>query len=528
MEMFDKIEISMLEGESWWGGCVADAYKMPFTVDSDYSVDLATVATNMQISPVFISDKGRYICGEHGYKISFKNGKIIAESETPLTFYDESETLADVHSAVIKNCFEKDDDVLNDIVITRPQYCTWMMFFREQNQQGILEYAESIIKAGLPAGEFIIDGGWQEEYGVWEFNCKRFPDPHAMIKRLHELGFKVLMWCFPFMTSAGTNFMQAEKAGVLLKGHDGKTKVVRFWSGYLPPIDLCDPKGHKFFVDKLKKVMQDYGVDGFKFDGGHMYFYQDAAVYGGLKAEDETHAYPRIGKEFPYSEVRNTFGNGGLKMNFRIADRWHTWDDKHGVKSIVPCVIAMGLLGYPFAGTDMLGGGEINHFDKFNLSRELFDRYAQVCAFMPVVQFSYDFWNNFDEKTVGICKTYSLLRMTMEELFLKVKRECEKTLKPMVRSIAYQTGEFSENLSQYFFGDDLLVAPVTDDGAREIEVSLPSGEWLYYGKTYVGGKKVTVPAPLEVLPIFERKGAGIGVHDVIRKSLAENGVSLSL
>ena len=158
----------------------------------------------------------------------------------------------------------------------------------------------------------------------------------------------------------------------------------------------------------------------------------------------------------------------------------------------------------------------------------MFDRYAQVCAFMPVVQLSYDFWNNFDAQTVGICKTYSLLRMTMEKLFLKVKRECEKTLKPMVRSIAYQTGEFPENLSQYFFGDDLLIAPVTDDSAREIEVSLPSGEWLYYGKAYGGGKKITVSAPLEVLPVFERKNASIGVHDIIRKALAENGVSLSL
>ncbi|MBP5230128.1 MAG: family 31 glucosidase, partial [Clostridia bacterium] len=59
---------------------------------------------------------------------------------------------------------------------------------------------------------------------------------------------------------------------------------------------------------------------------------------------------------------------------------------------------------------------------------------------------------------------------------------------------------------EYLFGPDLLVCPVLEAGARERTVYLPAGRWkdLETSRTLEGAATVTVPAPLDVIPVFER------------------------
>ena len=72
-----------------------------------------------------------------------------------------------------------------------------------------------------------------------------------------------------------------------------------------------------------------------------------------------------------------------------------------------------------------------------------------------------------------------------------------------------------ETEDEYMFGSDILCAPVTDEGAREKTVYLPSGEsWVYdfTVETFEGGQIVTVPAPLDIIPLFTRKGSDIKIY----------------
>ena len=63
--------------------------------------------------------------------------------------------------------------------------------------------------------------------------------------------------------------------------------------------------------------------------------------------------------------------------------------------------------------------------------------------------------------------------------------------------------------ASYMFGPDLLVSPVMSAGALDREIYLPAGcSWTdaYTKKTYDGGQKVTVPAPIDIIPIMIRDG----------------------
>ena len=55
-------------------------------------------------------------------------------------------------------------------------------------------------------------------------------------------------------------------------------------------------------------------------------------------------------------------------------------------------------------------------------------------------------------------------------------------------------------------GDDLLVAPVIEEGATSREVYLPPGTWFHVwtGATHEGGQTITIDAPIGSPPVFSR------------------------
>ena len=191
----------------------------------------------------------------------------------------------------------------------------------------------------------------------------------------------------------------------------------------------------------------------------------------------------------------------------------------------------MGLAGIPWWTTDIGGFHGGNPDDP--AFRELFARWFAWGAFCPVMrlhgnrepiqpQFGTtggaacrsgapnEVWSYGDE-VYGICKKYLDIREKMRPYTRRIMAEAHEKGTPVMRPLFYMfPGDPAswEIEDEYFYGPDVLVAPVLYAGQRERQVYLPAGEtWVdaASGKTYPGGQTVTVEAPLDTIPVFFRE-----------------------
>jgi alpha-glucosidase (family GH31 glycosyl hydrolase) len=70
-------------------------------------------------------------------------------------------------------------------------------------------------------------------------------------------------------------------------------------------------------------------------------------------------------------------------------------------------------------------------------------------------------------------------------------------------ALAFPDGGYESIKDQFVLGNDIIVAPVVEKGARSRSVVLPKGEWkAENGIIHQGGGKVMIEVPLQRLPYF--------------------------
>ena len=105
------------------------------------------------------------------------------------------------------------------------------------------------------------------------------------------------------------------------------------------------------------------------------------------------------------------------------------------------------------------------------------------------------------------------LREKLRPYLRKLFREASETGAPLMRPMFWHAPDDAacrDLADQYFFGRDLLVAPILEAGATSRRVQLPAGDrWtdIRTGATYEGGSAVEASAPLSSIPVFLRAGA---------------------
>lgn len=512
----NEIILEIAPGECWYGFNVADGCRFPLNAGSEYQGNIDPNQTVNQAAALLLSSHGRRLWCDDGISLTAANGRLTVRSaKSPLRLSDTDSDLRTAYRMAAQTFFPPSGQCPPDLFFRVPQYNTWIELIYEQNQAAVLSYARALLDNEYPPGILMIDDGWMIDYGRWEFHPGRFPDPPGMIDELHQMGFIVMLWTCPFVSADGAAFLALKEKGLLLKNAAGAIAVREWWNGFSAVLDFTNPAAIEWYQQQNQRLMERYGVDGFKFDAGDGQFYQDDdRTYLPADANSQTVRWAEIGLKYPYNEFRAGFRGGGQALVQRLADKHHSWDE-NGVAALVPNHLAQGLLGYPFSCPDMIGGGEYANFTAHSrhLDEELFVRYAQCAALMPMMQFSAAPWRVLSPEAAAICLDAVRLHEFFAPRIMALARHAAVSGEPITRYMEYQfPGQGLAMINdQFMLGEDVLVAPVLQKGrtARTVRLPrLPGGGWRGNdGKIYPGGGTVEVPAPLAVLPYFIRQDA---------------------
>ncbi|MDR0854753.1 MAG: glycoside hydrolase family 31 protein, partial [Christensenellaceae bacterium] len=513
------------EGEQWYGGRAAEGKNMPITSETVYG-DSTISGYGDQGMPLYLSSKGRYIWSDCGFKISFNKGAVSCQSSrAEIKLYEGYNTLRGAFLAAHDAHFPSDGKMPDAEMFRIPQYCTWIEMYKYPSERKILNYAKSILASGMPAGELIIDDGWQADYGHWEFVKSRFRNPKRLVDELHALGFKVIMWCVPFVNKKVPDYKFLEENDLLVKNADGTTAFRRWWDGVSAELDLTNPKAVGYFLGVASGLIKKYGVDGFKQDAADCRFYKEddityasresAAKNGGRSdsGDPNTQAeeWVNTGLEFRFNEFRASWKGAGKGVAERLGDKRNVWDEGNGLRSLIPNILTLGITGHPFACPDMVGGGLSSSFNfrpEFTFDKELFVRWCQASSYMPMVQFSYALWNLRDKTTAKRCIKAVLEHLNISDYLVKCAEESARTGEPIVRYTEYNYPEAAgvcETRKQFMVGDKYIVAPILYKNQTAREVYLPKGKWLCVPtNTVVEGNNspVEFAADIETLLVF--------------------------
>ena len=365
-----------------------------------------------------------------------------------------------------------------------------------------------------------------------------WPDPKAMVDELHARDIKVLLWQIPLMKMRPhpTGQARADADAIVRGGHgireaDGRPYRNRGWWFPLALMpDLTDAQARAWWLDKRRYLVEDLGIDGFKTDGGEHAWGHDLRYADGTRGDVSNNLYP-VHYAAAYGELLEsagkppvTFSRAGFTGAQAHGAHWAGDEDStwQALRSSVTAGLTAGACGITHWGWDLGGfSGEIP-------DAELYIRATQFAAFCPIFQYHSEYnhhrtpsrdrtpWNiaerTGDRRALTVFRDYTGLRERMVPYLHAQSTAGARRGEPLMRSAALfgdGSPEAWAHPDVYLLGDDLLVAPVTEPGARSRTAYLPHGTWIdvWTGEQVAGGRTTRRDTPLETIPVWCRAEA---------------------
>ncbi|MEG2949310.1 MAG: glycoside hydrolase family 31 protein [Clostridia bacterium] len=376
---------------------------------------------------------------------------------------------------------------------------------------------------------------WNED-GSWK-------DPALTVQRIRDAGLHLLLWQIPIIKyewnaepsmALKEQNKEAIEQGYCVRTETGEPyRITENWFHHSLLPDFTNPETVKWWFAQ-RKYLLDMGVEGFKTDGGEFLFDPRAKLFNGLNGLEAHNLYPA-----QYIDAYHTFmaENGVNGVTFSRADTagaqtrpMHWAGDQCSewceLSEQLKAGLSAGLSGVLFWGFDIGGfAGELP-------TKELYLRATGLGCFSPIMQWhseprSGQFyathekgfhndrspWNLAeqlnDPEILEISIAFARLRQKLRPYLIKEARHAVEASRPLMAHLCIDFPDDEQAMAcedSYMLGRALLVAPITQCGAKEREVYLPAGNWKDYftGEHYAGKKVYRVPCPLTRVPVFER------------------------
>ena len=420
----------------------------------------------------------------------------------------------------------------------------WQCKLRYQTQEELLEVAREYKRRGLPISVIVVDYFHWPCQGEWKFDPVYWPDPDAMIAELKEMGIELMVSIWPTVDYRSENFEEMKSKGLLIRTERGYQISMDFQGNTLH-YDATNPEARAYVWQKAKRNYYDKGVKIFWLDEAE----PEYTVY-----DFENYRYHlgpdiQVGNIYPAMYAKTFFDGMKAEGQENIINLLRcAWagSQKYGalvwsgdIKSSFPSMknqvaagLNMGIAGIPWWTTDIGGffGANIND----PAFHELLVRWFEYGCFCPVMRLHGYRWPlqpqygttggatcisgapnevwSYTDEVYEILSSYLRLREAMRPYVAERMKEAHEKGTPVMRPMFYDFPEDEvcwETETQYMFGPDVLVKPVTDAGARSVKLYLPKGgEWTnaWTKETFAGGQWIETDAPLAQIPVFTRNG----------------------
>ncbi|MBS7238664.1 MAG: glycoside hydrolase family 31 protein [Acetatifactor sp.] len=430
----------------------------------------------------------------------------------------------------------------------------WQCKLRYRNQEELLAVAREHKRRGLPMDAIVIDFFHWTMQGDFKFEPLDWPDPEAMVKELKELGIETVVSVWPTIDERSENFGKMADMGYLVNADRGNQNHMT-WMGNTVFYDATHPGAQQFVWNRCKENYYDkYGIRCFWLDEAEPeygpYDFDNYRYYAG-PALQCSNVYP-IGYAKGFYDGLRAAGEKDVLSLVRCA--W-AGSQKYGVltwsgdiyssfrsmQEQLQAGLSMSMAGIPWWTSDIGGflGGNIADKD----FQELLLRWFAWGAFCPVFRMhgerspwyerEQEFRNgvrqltsgqdnevwSFGEENYQILSKYLFIRERLRPYIRECMQAASETGAPVMRPLFY---DFPEDKAcwavedSYMFGPDLLVSPVMEAGADSRRIYLPAGtRWTdaYTKQVYEGGQWVTVPAPIDIIPVMVREGKEYQIYE---------------
>jgi alpha-glucosidase (family GH31 glycosyl hydrolase) len=383
-----------------------------------------------------------------------------------------------------------------------------------------LQIARTFREKQLPCDALIYLGtgycpaGWNTGHGSLDFNPKTFDRPAENLRALHDLDFKIIL----HVNRAPRNIFGAS----ITESSDSPLHIRNYWARH-----------HDVF---------GLGVDGWWPDDG-----------------DELPLEPRLTRhrayyEGPLQDRPNVRPWSLHRTGYAGAQRYGGWiwtGDIDGKWETLAAHVSIGL-NHSLSLTPFWGSDTGGFYPTKELTGELYARWFQFSAFCPSFRSHGRTWKlrlpwGWNTGEFGpiehprtqhpdlselhnaevelIARKYLELRYRLLPYNYSLMREaCDSGLPPM-RALWLHYSNDAEAVklgSEYLWGRDLLVAPVTEKGAKVRRVYLPAGNWYdwWTGEKIAGQRWIERPVDLATLPLYARAGSIIPL-DPVRQFTAQ-------
>jgi alpha-D-xyloside xylohydrolase len=427
---------------------------------------------------------------------------------------------------------------------------------RYASQDEVLAVAKGYRERHLPADILVVDWFYYSKMGEMDFVPDKWPDPAAMNRQLHDMGFQTMISVWPRFAKGSRYYDFLMKRGWFEHLADGTPTDGLPYDRAGSDIDTTNTDAARWFWEVIRDNILSKGFDSiwadetepdlppngsyFSVGPGTRYFnlyplVHTAAIYEGFR-RDINHRALILSRDAYLGAQRN----GTMFWSSDISPTWDT------LKRQIPTGLDFTASGIAYWTQDIGGwqylpkehhpahpplldpSGARDNVGGYDDYPELYTRWFEYGAFLPIFRAHgsrpYNEVWSYGKQAEPILEKYLRLRYQLIPYIYSLGYQTYLTGAPFMRALFMDFPDdpnVADLRDEYMFGPALLVAPVTEQGVTSRTVYLPAGtDWYNFwtNERVHGGEAIQVNAPIDTLPLFVRAGSVLPLGEALEST----------